>query len=216
MELKTINVLSVCCAVQRELGGYYKEGQINTPNKQVIQDHFFGDGDVTVIEEDKILAAKAIEYLKGLGLKSFERKLSDYEKKVLKIVAEVDFKPNDVGLAASIPSMYIKQSVSDDWFYKEQEIGRDSEFIGQPNDRITRNLTIQFVKHMTGFDKWLTCCTDDRHNIVKFFAAEDLVVGRPYVISGTVKPHKINDYTGFNETFINRIKIVPPERMDSL
>lgn len=212
MELKTIDVISVCCAIHREAGGYFKEGYGTRPNKVVAHGHFFGEDDLDVLEEDKVLAAKAIEYLKGLALKSFERKLSDYEKKVLKIVAELDFNPKDMGLAASIPGMYLKQSVSDDWFYKEQEIGRGSDFISQPSERITRPLTIQFVKHMEKFDKWLTCCTDEDHNIVKFFAAKEMEVGQTYTISGTVKPHEINAYTGFKETFINRIKLPPQNR----
>lgn len=216
MELKTIDVISVCCAVQRELGGYFKEGYEITSNKSTVSDYFFGDSDIDVLEEDRILAAKAIEYLKGLALKSFERRLSDYERLILKLVAGEDFNPKQIGLAASIPSMYLKQSVADDWYYKEQEIGRNSKFINQPNERITVPLTIQFVKKMEKFDKWLTCCTDDNQNIVKFFAAEEMGIGKTYTISGTIKPHAMNNYTGFKETFINRIKIVPPDRLGSL
>ena len=170
MKLKTIDVISVSCATHRDLGGYFKDDWCvsKRSNRECLTAHFFGKGDISVLEEDRILAVAAIEYLKGLALKSFQRKLSDYELKVLKIVAQLEFNPKMIGLAASIPSMYLKQLVSDNWFYKEQEIGRDSDFVGHPTKRISKPLTVQFVKHMERFDNWLTCCTDDSYNIVIF------------------------------------------------
>jgi len=117
MKFKTIDVVSAACAIHRISGGYYKTDSEHWPNtsrplwsnRRLLNEHLAIDGNfekVIITDEDTELAEKAINYLKGLGLKRFERDLSDYESKVLKLVAYEDFdlSTNYVGIAASLPA----------------------------------------------------------------------------------------------------------------
>lgn len=210
-QFSVIEVISTSCTIHRLQKGFVKKDPFDnrTSNSDLLYKHFFSDEKVNVNKKDRETAEDVIEYLKGLGFKALERGLTDFEKKVLKFVTSQYITKESLGIAASLPNVYFSKLKSDDWNYREKELGRTSRFQGTPNTRCKfNNIKIEFIKYIPSTGSHLvTSSIDDKH-IIKFFTAkENVKLKNKYSISGYVKPHVVNNYTGFEETMINRVKI---------
>jgi len=205
------DVIAVSCAIQRLNNGFIKKGEDygenQTANSSFLYRHFCEGAVVDVTDEDKNLASEVTEYLQGLGFKALERNLTDFERKVLSLVTSDHVDKTTLGIAASLPNVYLNKVKSDEWTDRERDLGRTSEFVGTPATRCEFVAKVEFMRYIPSTGSHLvTCSVDDKH-IVKFFMPEAKTeVGKTYTLVGYVKPHAKNKHTGFNETMINRIK----------
>jgi len=212
--MKTLDVLAASFAIHRFLGGYHKEGNIT--NKLLLEQHVHESKSpfqtvLRITEHDINNAQDAISFLQCLALKKLARPLSDYEQKLLELVAKDEFNENEwssLGLTSSIPDMYTKQSSMENWDHKEQILGRNSNFVEKDGAEVFMNLTVEFTRYITKLETNLVCCTDSNNNLVKFFTKYKVIPGSNVRVQGKVKPHKINEYTGFKETMVSRVKIL--------
>lgn len=213
MEFSVKEVITVSCAVQRINEGFVKkglEGPNTNSNSHYLYKHFC-EGDKVVVTDDDINQADVIvDYLKGLGFKALERKLTDFEKKVLEFVQSENIDKSSLGIAASLPNVYLGKVKSDNWADRERELGKTSKFQGNEKNRSTFVATIEFTKWIAATESFLVTASIDNKHILKFFSpaqGKTFNVGDTLTIAGYVKPYMINKYTGFEETMINRVKI---------
>lgn len=212
MEFSVEDVLAVSCAVNRINDGFVKKGfgsQEKKSNSAYLYEHFCEGKTVEVIEADKLQANEVKEYLQGLGFKALERKLTDFERKVLGLVTGESVDKSTLGIAASLPNVYLNKVVADEWSDRERVLGTTSEFIGKEMTRSTFVATVEFGKYIPKTESYLVTASVDNKHILKFFLAPNQprpVVGQQYTIAGYVKPHAVNKHTGFKETMINRVK----------
>lgn len=205
------DVMAVSCAVQRLNKGFVKKDEAllehQKSNSSFLYEHFCEGTIVTVSDEDKKLGAEVVEYLQGLGFKALERNLSDFERKVLALVTSDTVDKTTLGIAASLPNVYLNKVKSDDWSDRERELGRTSDFVGVESTRCDFVATVEFMRFIPSTGSHLVTCSVDGKHIVKFFMPEAKTkVGKTYTLTGFVKPHSKNKHTGFKETMINRIK----------
>ena len=205
------DVMAVSCAVHRLNKGFIKKGEDfgenQKSNSSFLYGHFCEGTLVSVTEEDKKLGAEVVEYLQGLGFKALERNLSDFERKVLGLVTSDVCDKTTLGIAASLPNVYLNKVKSDDWTDRERELGRTSEYVGTPSTRCEFVATVEFMRYIPSTGSHLVTCSVEGKHIVKFFMPEAKTkVGKTYTLVGFVKPHSTNKHTGFKETMINRIK----------
>lgn len=210
-------VVAASCAIHRENNGFYKKYQQcvldgdKRSNSNILYAYFFENEEIEITDEDKELANKVIEYLKGLGFKALERKLTSFESNVLEFVSAEHVPRNSLGIAASLPDVYLNKMVSDRWAEREAELGRTSEFLGVPNERSSFTATVEFVRFIPSTGSYIVTASVDNRHILKFFTQEKyakmLTEGSVINVTGTVKNHVPSAFTGFNETMINRIKL---------
>ena len=219
MEFPTKLVVAASCAIHRKNGGFYKKfddlvlAKKKQSNSNVLYKHFFEGQDIDVIEEDHTRANEIIDYLQGLGFKALERKLTDFETNVLKCVNSDGIGKESIGIAASLPKVYLNKIESDTWSDRENQLGRNSQFVGELHERGTFNLDIEYVKFIPRTSSYLVTANCNG-NIVKFFAQTattklgQLEAGKKFAVTAFVKSQAVSSYTGWNETMLNRIKFV--------
>ena len=205
------DVLAVSCAIQRLNKGFVKKGEDvgehQKSNSSFLYEHFCEGNVVTVSEEDKKLGTEVIDYLQGLGFKALERNLTDFERKVLSLVTSDTVDKTTLGIAASLPNVYLNKVKSDNWGDRERVLGHTSDFVGTEGSRSEFTLKVEFMRFIPSTGSHLVTCSVEDQHIVKFFMPEAKTkVGKTYTLQGFVKPHAKNKHTGFKETMINRIK----------
>jgi hypothetical protein len=205
------DVMAVSCAIQRLNKGFVKKGEDlgehQKSNSSFLYGHFCEGTLVSMTDEDKKLGNEVIEYLRGLGFKALERNLSDFERKVLGLVTSDTCDKTTLGIAASLPNVYLNKVKSDDWSDRERELGKTTDFVGTSATRCEFIATVEFMRFIPSTGSHLVTCSVDGKNILKFFMPEAKTkVGQTYTLTGYVKPHALNKHTGFKETMINRIK----------
>jgi hypothetical protein len=219
MEFPTKLVVAASCAIHRLNDGFYKKfddevlAKKKKSNSNMLYKHFFEGQDIDVSKEDHSRAEQIIEYLQGLGFKALERKLTDFETNVLNFVKSESIGKDKIGIAASLPKVYLNKLDSDTWQDRENELGRNSNFIGNLHERGTFDLIIEYVKFIPRTGSYLITA-NCKGNIVKFFAQSTVTnigkieASKTFSVTAYVKSQSVSNYTGFNETMLNRIKFV--------
>jgi len=217
MEFPTNVVVAASVAINRLNGGFFRKFDANpenkTANSTLLYKHFFEGKDIEVIKDDYAKADEIIDYLKGLGFKAIERKLTDFEANVLKFVQSEMIGKEQIGIAASLPKVYNNKLESDKWQDREADLGRNSNYIGELHQRGTFDITVEFIKYIPRTDSFLITA-NSKGNIVKFFAQTKktdigiLKEGMNLSVTAYVKSQQVSNYTGFKETMFNRIKFV--------
>lgn len=212
MKFVVEEVIAVSCAVNRINNGFIKKSfgtQDQKSNSAYLYEHFCEGKTVDVTDSDQQQAKNVIEYLRGLGFKALERKLTDFERKVLGLVTSESVDKTTLGIAASLPNVYLNKIVADEWADRERELGATSEFVGREGTRSTFVAKVEFDKFIPKTESYLVTASVDNKHILKFFLPPTQsrpTVGQKYTIAGYVKPHAVNKHTGFKETMINRVK----------
>jgi|TARA_R110000850_G_scaffold25185_1_gene72874 hypothetical protein len=205
------DVIAVSCAIQRLNKGFVKKGEDlgdhQKSNSSFLYEHFCEGTIVSVLDEDTALAVEVTEYLTGLGFKALERNLTDFERKVLGLVTSDTVDKTTLGIAASLPNVYLNKVNSDEWSDRERELGKTTDYVGVEATRCEFTVKVEFMRFIPSTGSHLVTCSVDNKNIIKFFMPEAKTkVGKTYTLVGYVKPHALNKHTGFKETMINRIK----------
>lgn len=214
MEFKVLDIVSAAVAISRFNGGFVKSSDNMSdkrPNSKLLYSFFLDSEnkpDVEVNNEDTAQALEIIEYLKGLGFKAIERKLTDFESNVLKLITSETAGKDKIGIAASLPKVYQNKLDQDTWSERENILATQSEFEGPLHQRHNFTLTVENVRYIASVGSTLFCTSSDNGNIVKFFAPneKELVTGDKINVTGYIKSQEESRYHGGKETMINRIK----------
>lgn len=201
-------VLTAACAAQRINGFVKKNSYSDKPaNSTLLYNHFYGEEKLDIIESDGEHALDVIDYLKGLTFKAFERTLTDFEQNVLKLVTSDGIDNKSLGVAASLPKVYLNKLDQDTWEERERELAEISEYVGTLQKRSEFELTVENIRYIKTTGASLYCCSESGKNIVKFFSDTDCgKVGDTLHLAGYVKSHSVSKYSDGKETMINRIK----------
>ena len=185
----------------------YEEPPVKA-NSRMLYDHFFGTEQLAITEEDRFQAIDVIDYLEGLSFKAFERELTDFEQNVLKLVTADMADRTELGIAASLPKVYLNKLDQDTWEVRERELAETSEYVGTVRTRCDFDLVIENIRYIKTTGASLYCCSVDGKHVVKFFS-DDVnwgKVGDRIQVAGYVKSQAVSNYSGGKETMINRIK----------
>lgn len=212
----TKEVLSVSAAAHRINDGFIKKDQVRfdekhknkTCNSDLLYNHFYRENEkLQVLEKDTDLAEIIIDYLKGLSFKAIERELTDFEKNVLKLVSGENIEKEKIGIAASLPKVYLNKLEQDSWTDRENILSATSQAQGKLHERGTFDVVIEFCRYIPRTMSYLvTTSIDDKH-ILKFFHDKNFKVGTKIKIDGYVKSQGRGRYHNGQETIINRVKV---------
>lgn len=208
-------VISVACAAHRKNGFVKKadtyfaqDDQPKVSNSSMLYQHFYGDNKIEVLECDREQSEQVIDYLTGLTFKAFDRELTDFEANTLRLVTSKEIDNKSLGIAASLPKVFLNKQEQDVWLTREQELADTSEFVGKLNSRCNFDLVIENVRYIKNTGSSLYCCSESGKNIVKFFGDGLGNVGDPICITAFVKSQSISKFSDGKETMVNRVKVV--------
>lgn len=219
MGLKIIDVLSASCSAYSLNKGFVKKDQVRfdkkyegkSSNSDLLYSHFFTDTKLNIEQKDTDLAVEIIDYLKGLSFKALERELTDFERNVLKLVTTEDVKKDQIGIAASLPKVYLNKLDQDKWTDRETELARTSNKLGNLHERDTFTAVVEFVRYIPRTMSYIISCSVDNQHILKFFSDKSQTLGDEIKITGFIKSQQKGKYHNGMETIINRIKIDSPK-----
>jgi len=208
-------VLAVSCAAHRINDGFIKKDQVRfdkkyektTCNSDMLYNYFFTDKKFKVLDEDKTTATEVKEYLAGLSFKALERQLTEFESNVLKLVSSSDIAKDKLGIAASLPKVYLNKVVQDGWTDREMVLSRTSEKIGKLHQREKIIATVEFTRYIPRTMSYIVTCSVKDQHILKFFTDKKIDTGTEITVEGFVKSQNKGKYHNGYETVINRIKI---------
>jgi hypothetical protein len=225
----TVNeVLATSCAIHRINKGFIKSHDIHneeglTPNSKLLYNHFLGThvkGEskptrqiVNITEADFVQANDIVDYLSGLSFKAMERDLTDFEKNVLKLITSEYVAKDQIGIAASLPKVYLNKLKQDAWTEREAELCETSEFVGKLHTRCAfEKIVVENIRYISSVGSSLVCCSSNG-NIIKFFINDskdltNLAVGSIITIKAYVKSQDISKYHGGKETMVNRVAFI--------
>lgn len=208
-----IDVVAAACAAFR-VNGFVKRDDVEVYNKSKVANsnllylHFYNDQKLEVIPADIERAEVLIEYLKGLSFKAFERTLTNFETNVLKFVTTDTVGKDQLGIAASLPSVYERKLEADAWTAREAELASTSEYVGKVGTRGEFTLVIENIRYIAKTESSLYSCSENGKNVVKFFSSVDAgKVGDTVKLTGFIKNHALSKYSSGKETMINRVKL---------
>ena len=208
-------VLAVSCAAHRINDGFIKKDQVRfdkkyektTCNSDMLYNYFFTDKKFKVLDEDKTTATEVKEYLAGLSFKALERQLTEFESNVLKLVSSSDIAKDKLGIAASLPKVYLNKVEQDGWTDREMVLSRTSEKIGKLHQREKIIATVEFTRYIPRTMSYIVTCSVRDQHILKFFTDKKIDTGTEITVEGFVKSQNKGKYHNGYETVINRIKI---------
>lgn len=206
------DVVAAACAVFRT-NGFVKRDDIEVARKEkksnsnILYSHFYNNEKVDIVQEDYAKAEVLVEYLCGLSFKAFERTLTSFEANVLKFVTSGSVGKDQLGIAASLPSVYERKLEADKWTAREAELASTSDYVGKVGCRCEFVLTIENVRYIAKTASSLYSCSESGKNIVKFFSTAEIgKVGDVITLTGFVKSQAVSKYSGGKETMVNRVK----------
>ena len=214
------DVLAVSCAAHRINDGFIKKDQVRFDkkfeksicNSDLLYNYFFTDKKFKVIDEDKTTAREVKEYLTGLSFKALERTLTEFESNVLKLVSSTTIAKDKLGIAASLPKVYLNKVDQDTWTDKEMQLSRTSLKVGTLHERERIVATVEFTRYIPRTMSYIvTCSVNDKH-ILKFFTDKKIAKGKEITVDGFVKSQAKGKHHAGYETLINRIKFVEEDK----
>lgn len=183
---------------------YRKEKQANSV---MLYSHFYNNEKIEITNSDVEQAEVLVEYLKGLSFKAFERTLTSFEANVLKFVTADAVGKDQLGIAASLPSVYQRKLEADEWTAREAELASTSEFVGALGTRGEFVLKVENIRFIAKTNSSLYSCSESNKNIVKFFSTIEMgKVGDTITVTGFVKNQSFSKFSNGKETMLNRVK----------
>jgi hypothetical protein len=213
-------VLAVSCAAHRINDGFVKKDQVRFDkkfekticNSDLLYNYFFTEKKFKVIDSDKETATEVKEYLTGLSFKALERQLTEFESNVLKLVSSPDIAKDKLGIAASLPKVYLNKVEQDNWTDREMELSRTSEKVGKLHTREKISAVVEFTRYIPRTMSYIVTCSVNGQHILKFFTDKKIVKGKEITIEGFVKSQAKGKYHAGFETLVNRVKFVEEEK----
>ena len=162
----------------------------------------------SVTDEDGKEVERMIRYFKGLSMKAIKRNISDFESSILAMISKEYVSYKDIGIIASLPSVYANGQKQKEFNKLEKQLGKTSEHMGTLRERGDFNLELIYVKYIWRSNSYLCVAKDSNNNIAKFFKDTKLQVGDKIHVTAFVKDHTQGKMSGGAETYLNRVKIV--------
>lgn len=211
----TKDVITVSCSIHRlnsgfvskEQSKYDKKYEGKESNSDMLYNHYFSDKKIEILTEDIQLAEEVIDYLKGLSFKAIERELTEFETNVLKLVNSSEITKDKIGIASSLPKVYLNKVDQDNWTTRENQLSFTSQPIGDIGTRNTFNAKVEFVRYIPKTMSYLVSCSVDDKHILKFFSDKKLTLNSNINIEGYIKSQNRGRYHNGIETIINRINL---------
>ena len=141
-----------------------------------------------------------------------ERTLTEFESNVLKLVSSPDIAKDKLGIAASLPKVYLNKVDQDSWTDREMELSRTSEKIGKLHQREKIYATVEFTRYIPRTMSYIVTCSVSNQHILKFFTDKKIETGKEITIEGFVKSQAKGKYHAGFETVINRVKFIEDEK----
>mgnify|MGYP001171013999 FL=1 len=212
-------VLAVSCAAHRINDGFIKKDQVrfdrkyekSTCNSDLLYNFFFTDKKFKITDADKTTATEVKEYLTGLSFKALERELTEFESNVLKLVSSKEIAKDKLGIAASLPKVYLNKVDQDNWTDREMQLSRTSQNIGTLHQREKIEATVEFTRYIPRTMSYIVTCSVKDQHILKFFTDKKIEIGKEISLEGFVKSQSKGKYHGGQETVVNRIKFIEDE-----
>jgi hypothetical protein len=178
----------------------------------MLYNYFFTDKKFKVLDEDETQATEVKEYLAGLSFKALERTLTEFESNVLKLVSSDVIEKDKLGIAASLPKVYLNKVDQDTWTNREMELSRTSEKIGTLHQRERIDATVEFTRYIPRTMSYIVTCSVKDQHILKFFTDKKIDLGKEITLEGFVKSQSKGKYHSGFETVVNRIKFVEEDK----
>ena len=227
------DLLSLSVAVNRVNGGYIKKDaniesdandvQKKLPNLFIINNHLGIEKfkttsikntlskyykDVEVIDSDSDNVAHMIKYFKGLSLKAIKRDISDFERTILGLINKEFVQYKDIGIIASLPSVYENGQKQREFNRLEKNLAQNSQYVGNLHERGDFTVKIIHRKFIWRSNSYLYVACEGDSNLVKFFSPTEIgEVNDTIKVAGYVKDHTQGKMSKGNETYLNRVKI---------
>lgn len=162
---------------------------------------------VDIIDSDSENVAHMIKYFKGLSLKAIKRDISDFEKSILGLINKEYVQYKDIGIIASLPSVYENGQKQRTFNKLEKELAKNSEHVGTLSERNEFTVEILHKKYIWRSGSYLYVAKEGDSNLVKFFTDKaDVDVGDTVTLTAFVKDHTQGKMSKGNETYLNRVK----------
>ena len=226
------DLLSLSVAVNRVNDGYIKKDanieedengyQKKLPNLFIINNHLGIEkfktsridktldtyyNDISVVESDSENVEHMIKYFKGLSLKAIKRDISDFEKSILGLINKEFVQYKDIGIIASLPSVYENGQKQRAFNKMEKELAQQSQYVGRLHERESFTLEILHRKFIWRSNSYLYVAKEGDSNIVKFFSQRSSAdVGDVVSLTAYVKDHTTGKMSRGAETYLNRVK----------
>ena len=226
------DLLSLSVAVNRINGGYIKKDahiesdndaiDMKLPNLFIINNHLGIEKfktsrikatlskyykNIEILESDSENVDHMIKYFKGLSLKAIKRDISDFERTILGMINKEFVQYKDIGIIASLPSVYENGQKQREFNRFEKELAKGSKHVGTLHDRCKFDLTVIHKKFIWRSNSYLYVCQEGETNIIKFFSNESCGdVGDKVSVTGYVKDWTEGKFSKGNETYLNRVK----------
>jgi hypothetical protein len=169
--------------------------------------------DRSVTESDRAIAEAAAEW--GLGLEASGEKLNDYLWNLYAVAKSAVVDHRSIGLAASMVAAYTKAEVRK----REKAARKPSEHVGTVGE--VRSFALLLDKHFSFESAWgwvdRFLFRDENDNVVTWKASgdssvigaakgeSDMVEGKRYILTGTIKAH--DEYKGTKQTVLTRAAV---------
>lgn len=174
--------------------GFFKELCASQAFELVIANK---DGQHEFAVEDWTTAAQAIAWLSEKEIKG------TFESDLLNAVSAMEIPQNKMRLVMYAVKGYVEHAAR----MAEMTEGNNSQHIGSIKERMT--LTVHVFESVYAESEWgvsyRTKGATVEGNIVTWYAKEQVASG-DYSITGTVAKH--NEFRGYNETYLNRVKVI--------
>lgn len=208
------DMLTYTVAVVRERGWISSRDDYHTPTKSHIYDYAFPPRNVKrevweteVIDEDKLTAAKVIEWAESL-----DSERSDFNHNVKLIARQPFVTARHFGILAYLPEGYRRSVETEIKAQVEREtkgVTANSIWLGKEKDRITivgKVTGDRVIEGQFGTTHIYEFVTEDG-NVVKWFSSndKDLELGQKVAVKGTVK--KLDAWQGVKQTVLTRCAV---------
>ena len=204
VEITIEQAFALSARVHRELGGYFKDGDVTpgTISNKVRLLQYIIDGDKAT-EADLARGKELLAHCRGLIMKKLANDINQYDSVILEVANRDTITDADryhLALLASVP-----QTVARVEQHRQQEekiADRAQSYLGAVGAKVTVNIEVVRSNFSVNYGVFFTTAKTDQGCVAFFAYKEQLKPGR-YSIRGTVKAHR-DDY----QTQLNRVKVL--------
>lgn len=204
VEITIEQAFALSARVHRELGGYFKDGDVTpgTISNKVRLLQYVIDGDKAT-EADLARGQELLAHCRGLIMKKLANDINQYDSVILEVANRDTITDADryhLALLASVPQTVARVEQRRQ---QDQKIAdRAESYLGAVGTKVTANMEVVRSTFSTNYGVFFTTAKTD-HGCVVFFAYKQQLKPGCYMIRGTVKAHR-DDY----QTQLNRVKVM--------
>lgn len=209
--IPTVDAVAAACAVYRHFGNIVKKSELNDTSKtskEMLLDHFSGDSQITVTDEDCTRADEVIAYIRQRNMLDTlaGRSNSPFFLGVATLLEKDTTSSNDIGMLVWAPKLVDDLTQSDDRAQDIRQICHNSRYIGTTGKGIELEFHVLNTAYIQDYNRFVHMGHDGSGNAVTFWHPTRLTgVTR---IKGRVKSHNpIARYGNIPGTGLNYVKV---------